>query len=77
MKKISSAGAFEGLNYNLSAEPVYNTQKCFEVMDNEDSHHSFGSSALGEMKKQVNKFFQECNSEISFKGKFGSDHEKS
>lgn len=65
----------ERINNNLSIESMHNTEKDIEVQDN-NSQHSFGSSALGEMKKQVNEFFQEWNSELSFEGKYGSENDK-
>ena len=46
------------------------------INENASSQHSFGSSALLEMKKQVNEFYYQCNSELSVDDKPLSDLEK-
>ena len=38
-------------------------------IDQELSQHSFGSSAVNEMKNHINEFFEHCNSELSFEEK--------
>lgn len=61
---------------NISMHSIRQTQKDLEIDQNENSQHSFGSSAFVEMKKQVNDFFQQCNSELSFDEKVGSENDK-
>ncbi|CAI2381940.1 unnamed protein product [Moneuplotes crassus] len=76
VKKISSSGNMEKMEQNIPSESIHMTEKDGDIDQSMNSKHSFGSSALSEMKKQVNDFFQKCNSELSFEAKKHIDLDK-
>lgn len=78
MKKISSAKTHtEESMHNLSFDSNHHTNnKEGVVEENESSQHSFGSSAMMEMRRHVNEFFDRCNSEKEFTAKQLSDLDK-
>lgn len=78
VKKISTPAEKDDYTIQELSQEQSNhyTNKDAVLADDENSQHSFGSSAVLEMKKQVNDFFQHCNSDMSFTGKYESDVDK-
>lgn len=68
IKNISSYSKEEQPNNKENHTEVnggYGNVESEGIDHNENSQHSFGSSAMLEMKKHVNEFFNQCHSELS------------
>ena len=78
IKKISSTKEINPKEEGIMANSLHFTDNNNYIVDNDNSQHSFGSSAIFEMRKHVNEFFEHWNSELNFdeKGSEKSEIEK-